>query len=110
MLTGIFSTLLIDETKGKTLEDLSNEDQEGFVQGMKYPSFFRCGSLSDFTRFHRCQGGARQPRGYSRYRRISLATLLPPFPPLYVSNTEKFLSICPPFHASHDTLSLSGYL
>jgi hypothetical protein len=38
MLTGIFSTLLIDETKGKTLEDLSNEDQEGFVQGMKYPS------------------------------------------------------------------------
>jgi PHS family inorganic phosphate transporter-like MFS transporter len=38
MLTGVFSTLLIDETKGKTLEELSNEDQEGFVQGMKHPS------------------------------------------------------------------------
>ena len=37
MLTGIFSTLLIPETKGKTLEDLSNEEQEGFVKGMIYP-------------------------------------------------------------------------
>lgn len=35
MLTGIFSTLLIPETKGKTLEELSNEDQEGFVHGVK---------------------------------------------------------------------------
>lgn len=34
MFTGIFSTLLLPETKGRTLEDLSNEDQEGFVQGM----------------------------------------------------------------------------
>jgi len=34
MLTGIFSTLLIPETKGRSLEDLSNEDQEGFVQGV----------------------------------------------------------------------------
>ncbi|KAI0267662.1 phosphate transporter [Gloeopeniophorella convolvens] len=34
MLTGIFSTLLIPETKGKSLEELSNEDQEGFVQGV----------------------------------------------------------------------------
>jgi len=33
MLTGIFSTLLIPETKGKTLEELSGEDQEGFVRG-----------------------------------------------------------------------------
>ncbi|KAF9267660.1 inorganic phosphate transporter [Marasmius fiardii PR-910] len=32
MLTGIGSTLLIPETKGKTLEELSNEDQEGFVK------------------------------------------------------------------------------
>ncbi|TCD61653.1 Inorganic phosphate transporter pho84 [Steccherinum ochraceum] len=32
MLTGIFSTLLIIETKGRTLEDISNEDQEGFVK------------------------------------------------------------------------------
>ncbi|SJL00026.1 related to phosphate:H+ symporter [Armillaria ostoyae] len=33
MLTGIFSTLLLPETKNKTLEELSNEDQEGFVRG-----------------------------------------------------------------------------
>ena len=33
MLTGIFSTLLLPETKGKSLEELSNEDQDGFVQG-----------------------------------------------------------------------------
>ncbi|KAH8100144.1 phosphate transporter [Cristinia sonorae] len=32
MLTGILSTLLIVETKGKTLEDLSNEDQHGFIK------------------------------------------------------------------------------
>jgi PHS family inorganic phosphate transporter-like MFS transporter len=32
MLTGIFSTLLIPETKGKSLEELSNEDQSGFVR------------------------------------------------------------------------------
>jgi len=34
MLTGIFSTLLIPETKGKSLEELSNEDQDGFVLGV----------------------------------------------------------------------------
>lgn len=33
MLTGIFSTLLLPETKGRTLEELSNEDQDGFVRG-----------------------------------------------------------------------------
>lgn len=32
MLTGVFSTLLIPETKQKTLEELSNEDQEDFVR------------------------------------------------------------------------------
>ncbi|KAF4571355.1 Inorganic phosphate transporter pho84 [Pleurotus pulmonarius] len=37
MLTGIFSTLLLPETKGKTLEELSNEDQDGFVQGEERP-------------------------------------------------------------------------
>ncbi|GAA6001461.1 hypothetical protein JCM10207_006677 [Rhodosporidiobolus poonsookiae] len=31
MLTGIFSTLLLPETKGKSLEDLSGEDQDHFV-------------------------------------------------------------------------------
>ncbi|EPQ52849.1 phosphate transporter [Gloeophyllum trabeum ATCC 11539] len=34
MLTGIFSTLLLPETKGRSLEDLSNEDQNGFVRGV----------------------------------------------------------------------------
>jgi len=34
MLTGIFSTLLIPETKGKSLEELSNEDQDGFIRGV----------------------------------------------------------------------------
>ena len=37
MLTGIFSTLLITETKQQTLEDISNEDQEGFVKGVVTP-------------------------------------------------------------------------
>jgi len=32
MLTGIFSTLLLPETKGRTLEELSNENQDGFVR------------------------------------------------------------------------------
>ncbi|KAF8626413.1 hypothetical protein AX17_006580 [Amanita inopinata Kibby_2008] len=33
MLTGVASTLLLPETKGRSLEELSNENQEGFVQG-----------------------------------------------------------------------------
>lgn len=33
MLTGIFSTLLIPETKQRSLEDISNEEQEGYIQG-----------------------------------------------------------------------------
>ncbi|KAI0084141.1 phosphate transporter [Irpex rosettiformis] len=37
MLTGIFSTLLLPETKGRTLEDLSNEDQNGFISGPAAP-------------------------------------------------------------------------
>ena len=32
MLTGIFSTLLIKETKQLSLEELSNENQEGFME------------------------------------------------------------------------------
>ena len=36
MLTGVGSTLLIKETKQKTLEDLSNERQDTFLGG----SFF----------------------------------------------------------------------
>jgi PHS family inorganic phosphate transporter-like MFS transporter len=34
MLTGVFSTLLIPETKQRSLEDISNEEQEGYVQGV----------------------------------------------------------------------------
>ncbi|KAJ7716744.1 phosphate transporter [Mycena maculata] len=33
MLTGIFSTLLLPETKQKSLEELSNENQDGFLRG-----------------------------------------------------------------------------
>jgi len=39
MLTGIGSTLLLPETKGLTLEELSNENQDGFVRGVKNPNF-----------------------------------------------------------------------
>jgi len=35
MLTGIFSTLLLPETKGKSLEVLSNEDQDEFVSATR---------------------------------------------------------------------------
>ncbi|KAG6334803.1 hypothetical protein ID866_4292 [Astraeus odoratus] len=34
MLTGIFSTILLPETKQRTLEDLSNEEQEGYITGV----------------------------------------------------------------------------
>ncbi|WVQ71037.1 phosphate:H+ symporter [Cryptococcus sp. DSM 104548] len=37
MLTGVFSTLLLPETKGRTLEDLSQEDQENFVHDSNIP-------------------------------------------------------------------------
>jgi PHS family inorganic phosphate transporter-like MFS transporter len=33
MLTGVFSTLLLPETKQQSLEELSNENQDGFVRG-----------------------------------------------------------------------------
>ncbi|KZT22010.1 phosphate permease [Neolentinus lepideus HHB14362 ss-1] len=46
MLTGIFSTLLLPETKGRTLEDVSNEDQRGFVQGVAGPSPLQNTSVS----------------------------------------------------------------
>lgn len=38
MLTGVGSTLLLPETKQRTLEELSNEDQEGFVRGKVFLS------------------------------------------------------------------------
>ena len=37
MLTCIFSTLILTETKGKTLEELSNESQDGFIKGVSKP-------------------------------------------------------------------------
>ncbi len=83
MLTGIFSTLLIPETKQKTLEDLSNENQEGFVQGMIYPSpLDAVHSVIYF--FHRCQRVARQQRGDSRYGCIKLVEH-PPCPYAYLT-------------------------
>lgn len=42
MLTGIFSTLLLPETMGRSLEELSNEDQDGFVKGAKGKHLTRC--------------------------------------------------------------------
>lgn len=36
MLSGIFSTMLIPETKGRPLEELSNEDQEVFIEGLAH--------------------------------------------------------------------------
>jgi PHS family inorganic phosphate transporter-like MFS transporter len=33
MLSGVVSTLLLPETCGRSLEELSNEDQKGFVRG-----------------------------------------------------------------------------
>ncbi|PPQ90999.1 hypothetical protein CVT25_013924 [Psilocybe cyanescens] len=43
MLTGIFSTLLLPETMGRSLEELSNEDQDGFVKGAKGPANYTAG-------------------------------------------------------------------
>ena len=34
MLTGVFSTLLIPETKDRSLEELSNESQDEFIKGV----------------------------------------------------------------------------
>jgi len=45
MLTGVFSTLLIPETKGRSLEDLSNEDQDGFLKGPARAAEVRDGML-----------------------------------------------------------------
>lgn len=38
MLTGVFSTLLIPETKQRSLEDISNEDQEGYITEVPKPT------------------------------------------------------------------------
>jgi hypothetical protein len=47
MLTGIFSTLLLPETVGQSLEVLSNEDQDNFVTRKSW-LFLSCRAPSDF--------------------------------------------------------------
>ncbi|KAI0787972.1 inorganic phosphate transporter [Fomes fomentarius] len=47
MLTGVFSTMLIPETNQKSLEMLSNESQEDFIQAVP-PSEHGPGFLNDF--------------------------------------------------------------
>jgi PHS family inorganic phosphate transporter-like MFS transporter len=47
MATGVGSTLLLTETKNQTLEDLSNERQEGFVEGVVAPVEIRDGVVID---------------------------------------------------------------
>ena len=50
MATGVGSTLLLTETKNQTLEDLSGERQEGFVEGVVAPVEIRDGVVVDATR------------------------------------------------------------
>ncbi|KAK7454530.1 hypothetical protein VKT23_011284 [Stygiomarasmius scandens] len=45
MFTGVLSTLLIPETKGRSLEELSNEDQDGFLKGPARTAEVRDGML-----------------------------------------------------------------
>lgn len=55
-MTGIFSTLLLPETMGKTLEELSNEDQKDFVKGqlseMWHVSILADTAPFSFRRYH----------------------------------------------------------
>lgn len=56
MLTGVFSTLLLPETKNRSLEDLSQEDQENFVRnsGMTtaVPMVQKTGTSSSYLLLH----------------------------------------------------------
>ena len=38
MLSGVASTLLLPETRGKSLEELSNESQKGFIRSTVSPA------------------------------------------------------------------------
>ncbi|KAI9460368.1 phosphate transporter [Russula earlei] len=67
MLTGIFSTLLIPETKGRTLEDISGEEQEGFVKGMIYMSLVWMRLTRVISYVGRHPRSTRQQGGCSRY-------------------------------------------
>ena len=48
MLTGIFSTLLIPETNQKSLEELSNERKDEFIDGTFYPGLAFEGALTAY--------------------------------------------------------------
>ncbi|KAG8783475.1 hypothetical protein FRC12_019681 [Ceratobasidium sp. 428] len=59
MLTGLFATLLIEETMGRSLEDISNEAQDDFISGGAGPL-----ELHDFATDLRAQmpiGVTQQP-------------------------------------------------
>ncbi|KAG8757730.1 Inorganic phosphate transporter pho84 [Ceratobasidium sp. 428] len=47
MLTGLFATFLIEETKGRSLEELSNESQDGFISGGAGPLELHDGVVVD---------------------------------------------------------------
>jgi hypothetical protein len=78
MLTGIFSTMLLPETKGKSLEELSNETQDGFLKGQAtfgtvdtilIVMCFRCRGAGGCARWHRCGQG----RAYLNFLPMFLA-------------------------------------
>lgn len=71
MLSGIFSTLLLPETKGKSLEELSNENQDQFVQGMIYFSIRVGNGIDDLLFAHRCPRVTCQQGGRPRTRCMS---------------------------------------
>ncbi|KAI0034207.1 major facilitator superfamily domain-containing protein [Vararia minispora EC-137] len=48
MISGILSTLLLPETKGKSLEQLSNESQKGFVRG----SYLNSSQIKEKYQYH----------------------------------------------------------
>ena len=43
MLSGALATLLLPETRGRSLEELSNEHQKGFIRGTVAYSYVKCG-------------------------------------------------------------------
>ncbi len=42
MLSGALCTLLLPETRGRSLEELSNEQQKGFIRGAVALSLVNC--------------------------------------------------------------------
>jgi len=54
MLSGALSTLLLPETRGRSLEELSNEHKKGFIRGAAAVSYVKCDLANHFIGF-RCQ-------------------------------------------------------